>query len=118
MKNFELIRPETLAEAFSVLKAKKEEKTFILAGGTDLLPVMRAGVLDVDLMRSARRRTVSRLALYAHLSRSTRIRSYRRISLTSAKPQRGLAPCRPEELRLWLVICVPLCRALTAPRHS
>jgi CO/xanthine dehydrogenase FAD-binding subunit len=50
MKNFELIRPETLAEAFSVLKAKKEEKTFILAGGTDLLPVMRAGVLDVDYL--------------------------------------------------------------------
>jgi CO/xanthine dehydrogenase FAD-binding subunit len=50
MKNFELIRPETLAEAFSVLKAKKEEKIFILAGGTDLLPVMRAGVLDVDYL--------------------------------------------------------------------
>ena len=50
MKNFSLLTPGTLAEAFGMLEAHYNDKTFIINGGTDLVPVLRNGALEADYL--------------------------------------------------------------------
>lgn len=50
MKNFELLTPQSLAEAFTFLKEHKGSKIQVLAGGTDLLPVMRSEAVNMDYL--------------------------------------------------------------------
>ena len=50
MKNFSMLTPETLADVFSMLSAHADAKTFVLAGGTDLIPNLRAEVIAADYL--------------------------------------------------------------------
>jgi len=54
MKPFEYLEPATIAEATQLLSSHGE-KARILAGGIDLLPRMRAGLIDGDYLISIRR---------------------------------------------------------------
>lgn len=48
MEHFKFLTPKNIGEAFDLLEQYKDEKIKIIAGGTDLIPLLRNGVVDVD----------------------------------------------------------------------
>jgi len=49
MRNFNMAEPQTFEQALALF-SKREEKTFLVAGGTDLLTEIKEGVVDPDLV--------------------------------------------------------------------
>jgi CO/xanthine dehydrogenase FAD-binding subunit len=48
LDTFDYVRPNGLGELLKVLDGLKHKKTYVIAGGTDLIPTLRAGTTPVD----------------------------------------------------------------------
>ena len=50
MNNFTLLTPKDPQDAFSLLKRYEDAKTFVISGGTDLIPLLRSGALKAGYL--------------------------------------------------------------------
>ncbi len=50
LNTFEYLKPNSLSEVLQVLDECKEKNTHVLAGGTDLIPWLRAKVKQADCL--------------------------------------------------------------------
>lgn len=50
MEHFDFLTPKNIGEAFDLLDKHKDDKIQIIAGGTDLIPLLRNKVIDVDFL--------------------------------------------------------------------